>query len=204
MAKDIDINILGFHGLYSHGDDLEILLNQLEFDIDGRGYKCVTSQHDYPYLNVWKGRKQWPRDAVRDLLLALLYGESNEFKKAKVVGLFHSNATFAISRALEKYNNGDSLCKRIRLDKIILFGSVVPVDFDWGRFDIEVVNFIAQGDWVSRIARFFRMGQSGYKGFNTPSPNLNQYWDKEGGHSSYTYRWYDDIKKEVLQVLDGK
>ena len=51
----MELNILSFHGLYSQGNNLEILINALEFEAEENGIDVVTSQHDYPVLKIWHG-----------------------------------------------------------------------------------------------------------------------------------------------------
>lgn len=60
----------------------------------------------------------------------------------------------------------------MRFDKIILCGSILPIDFDWSTlFDRDQVNFVRneyglRDFWASGVGSFIRdTGASGKKGF---------------------------------------
>ncbi len=99
----MELNLISFHGLYSQGKNLEILVNGLEAEAELRDIEVVTSQHDYPKLNMTMGFRSWARDIVRDYILKCLALEFYKFPEAKIYVFCHSNATWGISRALEKY-----------------------------------------------------------------------------------------------------
>lgn len=95
---------------------------------------------------------------------------------AQVSYVGHSNGTYIVAKALEKYAT-------LRLHRVVFAGSVVPRSFEWTRW-IEgerrvgaVRNFVAAGDWVVAIfPRFFELmmeltglralGDIGSAGFN--------------------------------------
>ncbi len=52
------LNIIFLHGLYSQGDNGEILVNGLEAEAEFRGIDIVTSMHDYTKLKVLRGRSR--------------------------------------------------------------------------------------------------------------------------------------------------
>lgn len=94
----------------------------------------------------------------------------------------HSNGTYLLARALEDYP-----CAQF--ERVILAGSVIRTDYDWGRFlgngqVGKIVNFVATADWVlalfpkafqrldvvSRLltfgrGRLFDLGAAGQDGF---------------------------------------
>lgn len=199
----MQLNFVSFHGLLSQGDNLEILVNALEFEAEGRGIDVVTSQHDYPVLGVWQGRKKWARDMVREFILKCLALEYRKFPGAELVLLCHSNATFGIMNALNRYYYEEpGLYDRIKIDDIMLFGSVIPRDFDWSRFpDINITNFVGSKDIVSGFSKFYGMGSSGKKGFIPPAPNLNQVWT-DWRHSDFIEPLnFELIKNEIFKEI---
>lgn len=199
------LNLVSFHGLYSQkGKNLEILVNGLEAEAELRGIDVVTSQHDYTKLKVLRGRSRHSRDMVREFMLKCLSLEFYKFPEAKLITLWHSNATFGGERALTKYYIDDvGLCEKIRIDKLLLFGSVIPRDCDWSRFpDIEVVNFVGSRDKVSWLAgKFYGMGNSGKKGFTYPAPNLNQHLTNMRHSGFVEPEYFDLIKDEVFKEI---
>jgi len=119
----------------------------------------------------------------------------------------HSFGTYLAGTALRRYPD-------VRLDSVILAGSVLSADFDWAGLDDggnkfrRLRNEIARRDNVSRAAYFLHglvpgMGQSGFFGFRggydlagpyfacgqcgqQPSP-LHNVLNKELGHSDYVF-----------------
>ena len=196
------INLVSFHGLYSRGDNLEILVNGLEAEAEMRGIDVVTSQHDYPKLNATMGMRRWARNVVRDYILKCLSLEFYKFPEAKLYVFCHSNATWGISRAFEKYFiNGYARgwCEKIRIDKLFLFGSTIKRNFDWSMYPIEVTNFVGTKDKVVWLSKFYGMGWSGRKGFKIKSFNLTQHY-KDWKHSDFVLpENFDFIKDEVFK-----
>ncbi len=193
----MDINILSFHGLYSQGNNLEILVNHLESDLEFKGVNVVTSQHDYPVLGVWQGRKKWARDIVPEFILKCLALEYRKFPEAKIYVLAHSNGTFGMMNALRKYEEG--LYDKIQLDRLFLFGSVIPRTFNWANYPaVDVTNFVGGKDIVSSASRLYGMGNSGKKGFKYDADNLTQYYT-DWKHSDFVLpKNYDFIRDKVL------
>lgn len=185
----MQLNIISFHGLYSQGNNLEILVNALEFEAEARGYDVAASQHDYPVLKIRQGRKKWARDMVREFILKCLALEYRKFPEARLVVLCHSNATFGIMNALDRYSANRHLYDKIRIDTLLLFGCVMPRDFMWARYPlISVTNFVGSKDIVSSMSRFYGMGNAGQKGFVHAASNLTQV---------YTDWKHSDFVKEV-------
>ncbi len=199
----MQLNFISFHGLLSQGDNLEILVNALEFEAEGRGINTVTSQHDYPVLKLWQGRKRWAREMVREYILKSLALEYRKFPGSELILLCHSNATFGLINALNRYYyEKQGLYDRIKIDHILLFGSVIPRDFDWNRFsNIRVTNFIGSKDIVSSMSRFYGMGDSGRRGFKIDASNLKQYYT-DWKHSDFVDPLnFELIKNEVFREM---
>eukprot|EP01034_Spumella_vulgaris_P026881 gene26881-33530_t len=87
----------------------------------------------------------------------------------------HSNGTYLLAKALELYPS-------MKIDKVVLAGSVIRKDYDWRkRFDLQQVkavrNYVAYDDWVVALfPRFFEqrmaswmngdIGSAGFNGFD--------------------------------------
>ena len=212
MNQLIDIHVSAFHGLCSRGDNLSILQNALEYDAEMMNLRCVVSEYDYPVLSPWQGRNKWARLMVPEFILVSLAHAFERFPAAYHVVLWHSNATFAGEKALTEYFiDRPGLCKKMRIDKLLLFGSVIDRRCRWERFsEIDVVNYVGSKDIVSSMARFYGMGNSGKRGFKHKSRNLKQYYDgvleqpkndnKRWKHSDFVEPLnYPVIKQEVFR-----
>ncbi len=174
---DIDVAKLSYHGLYSRGHNLSILDNRLEFDLESRGHKVAVAQTDYPVLRAISGIRPFSRKVVPLLMLESLAKYRYKYPGAKIWVSCHSNATLGIKNALIEYFKNRHKYDPIRIDKLILFGSVIPRSFDWTPYDrIEVINFVGSRDRVSSAARLWLAGNSGQKGFKSIAPNLKQYF----------------------------
>lgn len=195
------LNLVSFHGLYSQGDNLEILVNGLEAEAEKKGIDVVTSQHDYPKLNATMGFRRWSRDIVRDYILKCLSLEFHKYPDRQLYVFCHSNATWGISRAIGKYYNKDYWDRdKIQIEKLFLFGSTIKRNFDWGRYPtIDVVNFVGTRDRVVWFSKFYKMGWSGRKGFKVKACNLTEVvnpWK----HSDFALpENFDFIKSEVFK-----
>lgn len=102
----------------------------------------------------------------------------------------HSFGTWLFARALD-------LAPELCFGRVVLTGSIVPPDFDWGRFlggdspRVEAILCHYGGrDSVVPLAQFFipGSGPSGRRGFNgagEPGHRLRQWFAPTFGHSSY-------------------
>ncbi len=197
----MDLNLISFHGLYSQGDRLEILVNGLEAEAELKGIDVVTSQHDYPKLNVTMGTRKWARDIVRDYILKCLALEFQKFPEAKIYVFCHSNATWGISRAIEEYYYQEGLCERMRIDRLFLFGSTIKRNFEWAWYPLQVTNFVGTKDRVVWLSKLYGMGWSGKKGFKGNPSNLTQHYN-DWKHSDFVLpENFDFIKDEVFKGI---
>lgn len=197
------INIVSFHGLYSKGDNLEILVEKLRMSGGALGHDVVTAQHDYPKLNATMGYFKWSRDMVRDYMLKCLALEYQKYPDRYLIVVWHSNATWGGSRAVGKYFTTTEHIENININKIILFGSTIKRNYDWGRYSkIDVVNFVGTRDRVVWLSRLFKMGWSGRKGFIKVPNNLKQIF-RPWRHSDFVLsKNFDIIKKEVFKGIE--
>jgi pimeloyl-ACP methyl ester carboxylesterase len=124
----------------------------------------------------------------------------------------HSFGTYIIGYAMQKYPD-------IRFDKIILCGSILPVDFDWATlFHRDQVNFVrneygVQDYWTSIVGNFIRdAGASGTEGFRSLSTVVSQERFEYFNHSDYFNKqhienhWLPVLSKEPspLQIRHGR
>ncbi len=193
------VKIVSFHGLYSQGDNLEIVTLKLMEELHKRGHDVIAKQHDYPKLNVAMGYFNWSRDIVRDYMFKCLQLERAKDPYHYTIVLTHSNATWGISRVVGKYFNTGNWSEPIRIDRLVLFGSTVKRNYDWGRYPIDVINFVGTKDKVVWFSKLFRMGWSGRKGFKIKSSKLTQIF-RPWRHSDFVLpRNFDIIKSMVLK-----
>jgi len=117
----------------------------------------------------------------------------------------HSFGTWLFARALD-------LAPELRFGRVVLTGSIVSPDFDWGRFlsgsspRVEAVLCHYGGrDSVVPLAQFFipGSGPSGRRGFNSaggPRQRLRHSFEPTFGHSSY---FADANLKHVMTKVWG-
>ncbi len=197
----VDIVLLSYHGLYSEGHNLSILSNKLEFDLETQGHEVAVAQTDYPMLGAINGLKPWNRKVVPLLMLESLAKYRYKYPGARIYVLCHSNATLGISNALVEYFKyfGKGRYDPIRIDKLILFGSVIKRNFDWSPYGrVKVTSFAGSKDRVSSAARLWLAGNSGQKGFKKESHNLIQYYT-DWSHSGFVEpEHYEYIRERVI------
>jgi hypothetical protein len=97
----------------------------------------------------------------------------------------HSFGSYIVGRALRKYEH-------LRLDKIILCGSILPVDFDWPLlFRRDQVNYLRnerglRDFWVKNVSRVIpETGASGSTGFDTFSTLIEEDPFQDFRHSDF-------------------
>ena len=194
------INIITIHGIRSKGDLLEATaLKTLEaLPDDGYSHGMVTPI-DYPKVYAVMHHIPWVHKVVEWGIARRLHEISLMYPDFDHVVMAHSNGSRALSRVLEtaksKYH-GIRSHKDFLIRKILLFGSIIPRNYDWSRFrDIEIVNFIGTKD----KAVLFSKGWSGRYGFKDASDNVKQY-KFSGGHSDYAEKMIGTIYQEVRSV----
>lgn len=99
----------------------------------------------------------------------------------------HSFGTYMVARAIEKYGE-------LEFDRLILCGSLVPEDYDWGtvirsgRVNAVLNQYSPSDIWV-RLGSFVvpGAGRSGIKGFNRSHTQLFQQRRERFSHSDYFF-----------------
>ncbi|HEX3719681.1 MAG TPA: hypothetical protein VH595_17150 [Verrucomicrobiae bacterium] len=114
----------------------------------------------------------------------------------------HSNGTYIVSEALWKYPG-------LKIDKLILCGSIVRQDFTWETIfarkqATSVRNEIGIKDWASKLVRlvgWLDTGPSGQKGFSTRHDRLKE--ERFAGYShssSFGYEHYENYWWPFLEA----
>jgi hypothetical protein len=195
------LNIITIHGIRSKGDLLEATaLEVLRALPDDEYSHCRMTPIDYPKVYAVMHHIPFVREVIewgitrRLHEIALLYPDYDH------VVMAHSNGSRALSRVLEtahtKYINIKSY-EDFKIKKVLLFGSIIPRNYDWSRFNrsLKVVNFVGTKD----KAVLFSKGWSGRYGFRNPASNVKQYFF-DGGHSDYAKFVLPEIVSEVASV----
>ncbi len=111
---------------------------------------------------------------------------ANYRKRPSIIA--HSFGTYIVGWAMLKYD-----C--IKVDKLILCGSILPRDFDWAtllaRDQVNLVrNEYGVRDFWSRVVRYFvkRTGSSGRDGFKILSTVIDDQRFEDFRHSDYFHR----------------
>jgi pimeloyl-ACP methyl ester carboxylesterase len=156
-------------GKWSAGFDQEL---QREFrQQHGRNGKLAVVSVRYGFF----GMGQFLLNASRDKYVRWFVDQYTEtrarFPNAKRVDFVgHSNGTYLLARALAEY-------PAVRVDRVVLGGSVVPKGYEWKPDQVKSVrNYVASRDWVVALfPRFFEshivrrlgvpIGSAGFNGF---------------------------------------
>jgi hypothetical protein len=126
--------------------------------------------------------------------------------------ILHSFGTYIVGYAMQKYQD-------IRFDKVILCGSILPVDFDWSTlFHRDQVNFVrneygVRDRWTAIVGHFIQgSGASGSEGFQSLSSVVSQERFEYFDHSDYftaahiENHWLPILQREPspLQIQHGR
>ncbi len=182
-----NVVIVTIHGIRK-GDKMKKLREKLAIDFP----EHIIEKIDYGYLRAFINYFPIMRTNVSKYVASRLETIKYKYPSKRVVVVAHSNGTWAIGRATEKNNP-----MRFRINGIILLGSVLKRNFDWGKFPfIKVINFISTNDKVVFLSKpFYFMGWSGRYGFKKKPLNLEQIYVK-WGHSGFL-KQYEKIRNVV-------
>ena len=182
LYPKILLNIVSVHGVYSKGDDLATLCDQVagmtELPVD----KVKVSVINYGMLLLTLERIPFVRNLIAMIIANRLAACSYKYPNAKTVVVAHSFGTYATCEALRKWG------EEFRISALVLFGSVVSRKFRFDKFpDTEVYNIIGSKDMVVLSGALWGTSWSGVFGFKKDSnfnTNLIQYITNNG-HSGY-------------------
>ncbi len=188
----VQVVVVSIHGIMTKGKNLHKVMEKIQQEFPTYHYTEVS----YGYTNAILNYAPWARNLTRDYVAFRISCLSYKYRNAKIIVIAHSNGTYALGKALEKwYDNGG-----MRIGMIILAGSVIKRKFDWSKYsNISVVNIVATRDWVSLISRWtYGMGQSGIKGFKYRYNNVIEYKFKTG-HTGYVTHAIGTIIDSIKQ-----
>lgn len=193
----VDLNLVMVHGVWSDGSAFDEMAEKFKNDERLKKINIKVSVIKYGKLLLSVGRIPFVRKLVSDYVAARLAACTYKYPKAKTIVLAHSFGTWATAQAIK------DLFLEFRLNLAILVGSVVPRDFNWFDYDIDIHNFVGKRDSVVLSSALWGTGWSGRFGFDndTVSDNVTQYfmnWD----HDDYP-KGYDQYV-EIIRKFTGK
>jgi hypothetical protein len=183
-------------------------------------YDIKHRAHDFGHYGlqrfVWQSSRQRKinefYDFYGDLVREQRVGVDPANYRSRPSIVAHSFGTYIVGHAMQKYSD-------VRFDKIILCGSILPVDFDWSTlFHRDQVNFVRneygpQDRWASIVGNFIEgSGASGSEGFQLLSTVVSQERFEYFDHSDYFHKqhiennWLPVLRKEPspLQIQHGR
>ncbi len=189
MTRDkIKLVIVTIHGQESIGANMAKLACRLrceDFMKDG-----IIINLRYTKLWTIVNTLPWVRTMTAKYIAARLNGICNQYPKAQILVIAHSNGTRATRIAMDMRLKPKKKWPAFRIDKLVLLGCPIKRNYNWNRHPhTEVSNFISSNDWVVWAARAYGMGSAGRYGFCREPTNLTQYhvrWGHSGFMEQYT------------------
>jgi pimeloyl-ACP methyl ester carboxylesterase len=191
--------VMSIHGILSNGKWQEILNTSLQkFGLKSLEYKYGFTV--FPWLNNKRARKfkDWYLSEVKDLKNGLKINEP--FHRPSIVA--HSLGTLILVKALKKY-------PELKFDKIFLFGSIVPKNFDWYKLILngqvnKVVLEKTKNDSVIKWSVFLTgsFNPSSRSGFLQESSYIKYECLDDFGHSDFQYeeRFNEQFEKHLFDT----
>lgn len=191
--KSPDTIVTLVHGVMSHATGMEKLRDFLYKDNEFFPYPEVRvrvfNYRNFPAYISGMPFKRFRniRDTYADYLGTYLKEQQCQYPNANLDVVAHSFGSWMLQQVLLLYPS-------VSLDRIVLLGSVMDVDFPWGRYCdcnrvADVYNFVGENDWVQFISSLpvVGMGASGRNGFKVQQPGRveNIYPDPAWSHLSY-------------------
>lgn len=180
------ITLMLVHGIQTDGAWHESVKAAFRSDshvrVKGIGYNCVTAlQLACPF------RSAPIKHVVKQFRDAKTMDPSS-----KIMVIAHSFGTYIISHILSRYSD-------IKIDRIILCGSIIKSDFSWDLYarhmsDGNIINDVGTRDFYPVLATFSTVGYggSGRNGFKNTRIK-DRYFDY--GHSDFFVSDHDHISK---------
>src|SRR3972149_3415775 len=160
LYPKILLNIVSVHGVYSSGDDLTTICEQVTGDIGLPLNKIKVSAINYGVLLLTLERIPFVRNLIAMIIANRLAACSYKYPNALTMVISHSFGTWATCEALRKWS------EEFRMNALVLFGSVVSRNFDFSKFpDVEVHNIIGKKDIVVLSGALWGTSWSGIFGF---------------------------------------
>jgi pimeloyl-ACP methyl ester carboxylesterase len=205
--------VISVHGIRTHG-----LWQKVISEVFGDASPQIpTRGFDYGYFNIFKFITPSARDKkvneFRDWYGGLMKEKrlrhDNPRKRPSVIA--HSFGTYIVGYCMQTY-------PEVCFDKVILCGSILPVDFNWSKIYARgQVNFVRNEKgwkdlWVGSAHHLSRqMGPSGKVGFQVLPTNWLDQESYDFGHDGNFYRqhmqskWIPYLRRQPinLDVLHG-
>ncbi len=198
VGQEQDHIVFVMHGIRDMGlwtEKISRAVESLGQDL-GQSVNAITAGYGYfpmirfLFLGARQDNVRWFMDRYTEAIA--------RYPKAKVSFIGHSNGTYLLASALQRY-------RTCRLNHVAFAGSVVPIDYPWdelvrqGRIT-SIRNDIASADWIVGIfPGFFELlnlgdiGTAGHNGFQDDAPK----------HSSFT-RYFRGNHGAALQPQNHK
>jgi hypothetical protein len=174
-AAEVTRIICPLHGIRTHAAWQRCLS-----DIAGKfGWRCRLERWSFGYFSLLSLLTPWTRES-KLRWLRLQYDAEMHDKRLNIESsqlpsvVAHSFGTYILGYALLRFDT-------IRFDKVILCGSILPVDFPWdkliARGQVQAVRheYGIRDPWVKRVRWFVRgTGPSGATGFSCQHLRLEQ------------------------------
>lgn len=178
------ISLMLIHGIQTDGAWHEAVKSAFRdvsrIKVKGLGYDCVTP------LQLACPFRKTPIKRIVSQLRDIRSMEPN----SKIMVIAHSFGTYIVSRILSHYTD-------IKIDRIILCGSIVRSDFRWDQHtrhmaDNSIVNDVGTRDFYPVLATFATVGYggTGRKGFGNTRV-IDRFFDYE--HSDFFCPSHDHI-----------
>lgn len=181
--REVSTIIFVMHGIRDLGrwsSEFEIEL-QMRHKATGSNGKLAIASIRYGYFGMGQFLLRRDREKYVRWFMDQYTETLARYPYAKEIHFFgHSNGTYLLAKALELYPS-------LRVDKVVMAGSVVRREYDWlTRFKNgqvkEVRNYVADDDWVVALfPRFFEaapmrllnndVGSAGFNGFDAEGGN---------------------------------
>lgn len=186
--------VISLHGIRTRG----AWQKQLNSDLQSLGFRHELL--DYGFFRACQLLIPWFRKRQVEW-----FRREYERLAANVQGppsaIAHSFGTYIVASALERY-------AEIRFDRIILCGSIVRRDYDWGaliesgRVDAVLNDYGGRDFWPKAAeSTISDGGASGTRGFLMPHPNLYQRYRPQFQHSDYFYAL--NYRQTWIPFLEG-
>ena len=203
---EIEHVVFVMHGIRDRGFWTEHLRDLIEKITLPNGKKCKAIPSSYgrmpmlPFLLFSERQKnvRWFMDQYTEALA--------EYPRAKMGFIGHSNGTYLLASALERY-------KACWFHRIVFAGSVVPTDFAWDHHvknkRVEAIrNYIATSDWVVGVFPGFYesiglsdLGSAGHNGFRDDEGKRHAVTFIKGEHNAAIAE--DNYDAMIRFVIDG-
>jgi hypothetical protein len=193
LQVDMSVEAVVFvmHGIRDFGHWTDGLAERVETIGKAQGLRVETISASYGYFPMMgfllqperQKNVRWFMDQYTEAIAA--------YPRARISFIGHSNGTYLLGSALRNY-------EACVFDRAALAGSVLPQEFDWGRFMAaasprirSVRNHVATADWVVAIfpAVFEALylgdlGSAGHNGFPDQHVRRDEIRFVIGGHSA--------------------